>query len=286
MAKERRIRIKENRARSIAAGISIVVFIGLIVLMIALTGCGKQATATKDGNKVKESYKDIEENKESGIYVLNQDKTFSPILPDLPGYAGSTSKSSSDRYVWYTDNDTNVTNLIPTVTPSTPLVAIYNNTSDMPTDWYIERYKSKGYTVGMHISLADDKTMQIIPEDKLSGTSAASALKKISGDDDEYTINSISGASVLPIDNVDNNMMILLGFEKNKEYTFEFYQGTKLRRINMLADTRIFQSSQYIALKDPYKKTSKGYFIINLPINLQSGYYYLSDIGFFRYMEN
>lgn len=256
------------------------------MLLTGLTACGG-ASADKDGNALKMSYEDIEKDNGSGIYILNKDKTFSPILSDMPGYAGSTSESSPNRYIWYTDNETNITSLIPTVTQGTPLVAIYDSDSNMPDDWYLEKYTSKGYTVGMHIVLSDDKTMQISTDDSLSNSSAGDSMSKISnGDDDVYNIEKISGTSALPIGNVDNNMQILLGFEKNKNYSFEFYQGTKLQKLTLTADTKVFQSSDYTALKEPYKKTSKGYFIINLPINLKSGYYYLSDIGFFRYLEN
>ena len=265
--------------------VTIVLLIG-IMMCAMLTGCGKSASATKDGNSLRLSYEDIEKDDGSGIYVLNKDKTFSPILSDMPGYSGSTDRASSERYVWYTDNKTNITSLIPTVTQGTPLVAIYDSSDDMPDEWYLDRYKNKGYTVGMHITLGDDKSMQILSEDPLSGSSAENALSQLSADDDSYNISAISGSSSLPINNVDKNMMILLGFEKNKVYTFDFYQGTKLQKVDIYADTRIFQSSQYISLKEPYKKTSKGYFIINLPLNLEDGYYYLSDLGFFRYSSN
>ena len=285
---KRTLRCQESRGSSQAAKIARIMILLLLsgVITIGMTGCGKTATATKDGNAIKYTYDEIEEDNGSGIYVLNKDKTFSPILSDLPGYAGSTDEASSSRYVWYTNNKTNVTSLIPTVTPGTPLVAIYDSSDDMPDEWYLERYKSKGYTVGMHITLGDDKTMQIEADDALSGSSAESALSSISNGDDTYNVSAISGSSSLPINNVDTNMSILLGFEKNKVYTFEFYQGTKLQKTDIYADTRIFQSTQYISLKDPYKKTSKGYFIINLPLNLEDGYYYLSDIGFFRYSSN
>ena len=116
--------------------VTIVLLIG-IMMCAMLTGCGKSASATKDGNSLRLSYEDIEKDDGSGIYVLNKDKTFSPILSDMPGYSGSTDRASSERYVWYTDNKTNITSLIPTVTQGTPLVAIYDSSDDMPDEWYL-----------------------------------------------------------------------------------------------------------------------------------------------------
>ena len=231
---------------------------------------------------------EIDEEGRNGIFVRNKDNTFSPLITDVPGYAGDTTESSYDRYLWFTDNNTDISSLIPVVTPSTPLVAIYNSTSDMPERWYLERYEDKKYTIGAHIYLDEDLTMYIDTDEPLSGTSAEHALNQIDGSDDAYEISSISGKEgvALPIDNVDNNMSILLGTSKDKMFTFTFYRGTKEETVEIYADTRIFQSVKYTELTTPYKKTSKGYFIINLPVNLQDGYYYLSDIGFFRYQGN
>ena len=189
-----------------------------------------------------------------------------------------------DRYVWFTDSKTDISSLIPTVTPSTPLVAIYDSTNEMPDKWYLEKYTNRGYTIGAHISLDEDDTMLLQGNEMLTSTSAAKVLGNIVGKDDLYEIHEISGSPVLPVDNVDNNMNILLGTEKNKLYTLKFFRGTKEEVADIYADTRIFQSSKYVELNSPFKKTSKGYFIINLPMNLDDGYYYLSDIGFFKYI--
>ena len=53
--------------------------------------------------------------------------------------------------------------------------------------------------------------------------------------------------------------------------------------MSVFADIRIFQSSAYASLTAPVKKTSNGYFIVNLPANLKTGYYYICDIGLFKY---
>lgn len=255
-----------------------------ILSVFTLSACGKGSIASKDGNSLSLTMDEIEKDSRSGLFVLNKDNTFSPVITDLPGYAGETDKASNDRYVWFTDSKTDISSLIPTVTPSTPLVAIYDSTNEMPDKWYLEKYTNRGYTIGAHISLDEDDTMLLQGNEMLTSTSAAKVLGNIVGKDDLYEIHEISGSPVLPVDNVDNNMNILLGTEKNKLYTLKFFRGTKEEVADIYADTRIFQSSKYVELNSPFKKTSKGYFIINLPMNLDDGYYYLSDIGFFKYI--
>ena len=87
---------------------------------------------------------------------------------------------------------------------------------------------------------------------------------------------------MLPINNVDPNMEMLLGLEKDKLYKIRYYQGTKAREATFAADTKVFQSEKYIPIATPYRKTDSGYFVVNLPVNLADGYYYLSAIGFFE----
>ena len=99
----------------------------LLLTITLLTGCGKSATASKDGTSLALTMEEIEKDNRNGIFVLNKDKTFSPVITDLPGFAGETAEATNDRYVWFTDNSTDISSLIPVATPSTPLVAIYDS---------------------------------------------------------------------------------------------------------------------------------------------------------------
>ena len=221
-------------------------------------------------------------------YTLNEDETFSPLPDGLPGFQGVTEESTPDRFVWYTDNDENFTDLIPTVTPDTPIVIIYNDDSSMPdkNSWYLERYEPLGATIGAHIRLDPDKTMYLCEEEMLPGTSASKVFKssETQSKDEEHELMEVSGAEVkLPISNVEENINMLLGLTYGKKYTFKYLQGTKTRSVNLIADAYAFQSKERIAMNAPYKQTENGYFIINFPVGLQKGFYYISDLGFFYY---
>ena len=275
----------KNKTKNKTSAKAVLLFMSAL-MFFSLTACGnKNANVSSSGNALNLSFNDIEKEGRQGAFVLNKDETFSPIISDVTGYAGTTEASDPSRYVWYTDNNTNVSKLIPVVTQETPLVAIYDSNEDLPSSWYLEKYADKGYTIGAHVYLNDTNQMVIQKKDPLDGTSASKTLSQIEGSDDEYIVDYISGTkdNTLPLENVDNNMQMLLGFDKNKLFTFKFFRGTKTEVVDIYADTRVFQSTKYVALNDPYKKTSQGYFIINMPLNLASGYYYLSDIGLFKY---
>lgn len=254
---------------------------------VAGTGC-KKKIADKDGAALRYSFKDIEDDELEGLFTLNSDDTFSPLPDEIPGFAGETNEASPDRFIWYTDNGENFTSLIPTVTPKTPIVIIYNDDSSMPdkNSWYLERYEAVGATIGAHIRLGTDKTMYLSEEDMLAGTSAKKVFKskETSSKDEEHELMEVSGASVkLPIANVDENMNLLLGLTYGKKYTFKYLQGTKTKKVNIISDAYAFQSKEIITLNAPYKQTENGYFIINFPMGLKKGFYYISDLGFFYY---
>ena len=263
------------------------VLLMLTLIIGTLTGC-KKKIADKDGAALRYDYDQIEKEKMEGLFTLNEDKTFSPLPDELPGYAGAVTEADPTRFIWYTDNGQNFTDLIPTVTASTPVVIVYDSNKTMPekNSWYLERYEALGATIGAHILLEQDKTMYLSEVDMLAGTSA----KKVFSDsdqrsrDDKHELLEVSGASVaLPIQNVETNINALLGLSYGKRYTFRYLQGTKTKKASIVADTYIFQSKEIITLQAPYQQTDKGYFIINMPAGLKSGFYYISDLGFFYY---
>lgn len=217
-----------------------------------------------------------------GYFVMNHDGTFTPLATSFEGYQGRTDESSPERYLWFTTNDASVTRLIPTVTPNSKLVAVYNTNSVMPTSCTLEKYKVIGYTIGCHIYRDTDESLYICSTDGLSGSAAAETMSVVD-DESEYKIVTINGSSELPKQNVDNNLKMLLGLEKDTYYEFQFYKGTKLRTLTTKADAQIMQSEEAITLNNLYEKTTEGYFVINLPDNLETGYYYIAGSGLFKY---
>ncbi len=260
----------------------------LLVIIIVIAGIigfrmTRQTVADRDGNPLRYSFKDIDDKGLTGVFVHNPDDTFSPAIQNMPGFQGETATNTPDRFLWYVENDQSIGQYIPVVDNKSELVVIYNVDGDLPGSYYLEKYAVKGYTVGAHIRLDESKNMYLCAKDSLAGSQASAMLTKMEANtDDEYTISKISGSDVLPINNVDPNMEMLLGLEKDKLYKIRYYQGTKAREATFAADTKVFQSEKYIPIATPYRKTDSGYFVVNLPVNLADGYYYLSAIGFFE----
>lgn len=264
--------------------VALVILVILAVVGFFVFRSTRQVVADKDGNPIRYTYDEINEKELTGLFVHNEDNTFSPAIQSVPGFQGQTAIADPTRYLWYPETkDGSIEDYIPVVTGKTELVVIYNMDGEMPDSCYLERYGERGYTIGAHVRIEGDKTMYLCGKDALSSSQAKTELSTMSENtDDEYTISEISGSDALPINNVDPNMEVLLGLEQGKLYDFSYYRGTKQETSTFRADTKIFQSEKFITLTSPFKKTKNGYFIVNLPLNLADGYYYLSDIGFFR----
>lgn len=257
----------------------------ILILALSLSSCReKKQTVSSDGEMLFMSQDEIDRKGWEGFFVLNKDGTYTPVMDAAEGYAGRISDNTSiyTRYLWFHNNKVNISDLIPTVSPKTPLVAIYGSDGNMPSEYTLEKYDYKGYTIGCHIYKDEDDTMLIETEDTLTGSSAGDVLKNYD-DQENYIISKINDSDKLPLKNVDNNMQILLGLEKDKYYEFSFYSGTKFETVRLTADTLILQSEDLFVLKNPYTRTTDGYFTINLPDNLEAGYYYICDVGLFRY---
>ena len=264
--------------------LKIILFIMLAFSLLSSCGDASVAISDEKGEPIYYTSSDLSisdlEGSE-GIFILNSDGTFSPIATGFSGYQDSPSGASKDRYIWWTDNKTCLTKLIPTFTKDSKLVMIYNADTSLPGEFLLEKYKYLGYTVGTHFYRSDDNSMYIMTDDMLEDASASEILLEVS-DEDSYKIAAVNRKKNLPLDNVDNNLQMLLGLEKGATYNFSFYKGTKYVTFNTVADTQVMQSESLIRLENPYTKTKDGYFEINLPENLADGYYYICELGLFR----
>lgn len=268
-------------------------FICLTVLL-SFSGCTSSEKtneyADKNGEAVEYTISEIYENESWGFYVKNKNNTFTPVVP-IDGFSDIADEYDSSRSIWYTDiTDRKATNKItyskavPKVTDDTPLVAIFDNSDDMPSSYILEEYKPMGYSIGAKVGLEDDEqTMYMSSTEICSGSSAANAMG--SDIDDTLPIESINGEDATNyISNVDTNINMLRGLEKNKYYTFQVHIGTQTKSAKLKADTRFFKSKNVLTLEEPLITTNEQYYIVNLPKNLSTGsWYYINDVGAFQY---
>ena len=259
----------------------------LFCLIFPFAGCSKsEPDKDEEGNRlyITGEEMELEGTGREGFFALNEDGTFSPVINEFHGYQGITTESTPDRFLWFTNNVSNISDLIPTVTEAEPLVMVYNSDASIPSSFTLERYVFRGYTIGCHIFRKSDNSIYFSTEDTISTSYAGNAMSKVEGET-EFRISTVNGSENLPYENVDNNLRMLLGLEKDKYYDFEFYQGTKYRKLTTIADTMVLQSDDVITLNNPYTKTKEGYFRINLPDNLEEGYYYICGKGLFKFVS-
>lgn len=264
------------------------------ILLVSLAGCSsssKNEYADKKGGKIEYTLSEIYDNSDWGFYVKNKNNTFTPVVP-INGFESTADEYDSSRSIWYTDiTDRKATNKItyskavPKVTDETPLVAIFDTKDEMPSSYILEEYSSMGYSVGAKISLGEDEqTMYMSSEDTCQNSSAASAMGS-GGLDSLMEIEAINEKdSNNYISNIDTNINMLRGLEKDKYYTFKVHIGTQTKSAKIKADTRFFKSKNVLTLDYPLTTTNEQYYIVNLPENMNPGsWYYINDVGAFQY---
>lgn len=262
---------------------------GLIFLLTtSFTSCGTKTSelATAKGEMLSYTMKEIVDQELGGFFVKHKDDTFSPVMNGASGYQGATTEPSSARFLWHTNRNLNLSALVPTVTKQTPLVGIFPDRSDMPSIYTLERYLYQGYTIGCRFDLDEDQTTVYLNTSDVCPESEAEAELGHSDLEDTYEVATFNKKPSFPIQNLDPDLKVLLGLEKNKYYQVGFYVGTQYKRLVVSADTIVLKSSSLIQLKVPFHKTNKGYFEIALPDNLEDGYYYICDAGLFKYKQS
>lgn len=269
----------------------ILILISIMMTVFILTGCGPQIGQeednTADGAKKNLTISEIYNKEAFGFYVKNKDNTFTPVMKYAGGFETQATEYSADRYIWWSNQGTgkkalNYDKLIPTVSKDKPLVAIFGDANSIPEQCVIEEYEFEGYTIGTSVSLGEDEHSMYFEPAKICKNSS---FEKAIGNaklDQLVQINKINDSSKLPYSNVDTDINMLLGLEKNKYYKISAYEGTKNVTVSVKADTKVFKSSDLMTLSIPYTKTDKQYFVVNIPDNLESGYYYINEAGVFK----
>ena len=275
----------------------------VLTLAFGLTACGfdngqDNTIATEDGHILKYDLDSIKNSGLNGFYVKNKDNTFSPVMAGMENHSDNTNvssvfdkKSIGENFVWFTDTDViKLKNIIPVVSKKTPLVGFFETTDDMPEKYYLEKYEPLGYTIGCTFVLSEDQSTMSLSTDLLCSNSTMAAYVDEIGIDGEYEVVKFNEKNDVPKGNVDGETGLLMGLEKNKPYQIGYYDGTVYNSTTsndfvLRADTQAFKESRIINLNIPFKKTTDNVFAINLPDNLEEGYYYINDYGFFYYSK-
>ena len=249
----------------------------------------KTAVADEKGEPLKLSLSQVTKE---GFYVYDKgNETFQPVLSGFGGsslYSPRASFFSSDNeeitYLWIASQEYDVEIFIPRLDGKEKrLVYFQGSESNMPGSYAIEKYQRLGYTLGIHFTFADTGNSLFLDntDDKCSGSSASKIMEGSSAE--LLRVHKINENAKLPLKNIDTEVNMILGLEKEKKYQVGFFDGTQYEDEDFVADTLAFKSQKLIALETPFDVTEEGFFYIKLPKNLKNGYYYINGSGMFRY---
>lgn len=231
----------------------------LLIAVLLLSGCAKEQ---KESYSLDEIYSD----NVYGFFVKDGD-LFYPVK--------FINDDSLEGFQWC-KGDINCRK----VTASTPLVAVFELSEDMPKEYFIESYSSLGFTIGSNVKIGEDGASMWLDTTNTCKNSDIETAFTEGNFDTEMEIGSINGT--LPLSNVDTDVNILTGLQENKYYDISIYTGTQNKKGTICADTFVLKRKGQTDLENPLKKTTEGYFLVNLPENIKPGYYDINKGGFFE----
>lgn len=254
----------------------------VILNCLTFASCGDEKTLVTDKGEQVEY--DITELIEDGFYSMDvSKKSFVSLMTGASGFQGIIIEHNPSRYIWLGNNEADLIKLIPEIdNKKTKLVVVGTEADSLPDTYVLEKYSPLGYTIGTTFSTAESgDTLYMHTTDTCESSMAAGELKNSSAD--MFPIHKINDSKNIPLDNIDPDINMLLGLEKNKTYKLSIFKGTQYKELELVADTLVFKSVDFIELDTPFEVTDEGYFFINLPKNLKNGYYYINDYGLFKY---
>ena len=281
----------------------------IVLLFIAgcvITGLTACSAPTAGGNtpEVEQNSKITADELEDGcLYVLNSDgKTDikealeknkaldfkkcpqGDVNFDLKDTNNSDSSVDDSNAVWFV-KDTD--NAIPTLYEGDYL--LYVSSTETPDPIQFVRYADYGYTIGIsnletqnnngHYFLMIDEDDYTTYIDKNSDAAAITTFKDVNnlyldkvGDMD------INNSTVSPGGTVT-------GLKKGEAYKCEFYTGSYYQDFKLTANVRAFGYLEDFTTYN-YKFLHSSCIKIDLPDYLKTGYYYVKNLGMFRYVSS
>lgn len=268
--------------------------VGIVYVAIS-TGGVSLATFGSDLETMKQA-RVVDELEDGCFYIWHNEKE-SDIKVDLEkgsedyifqmcpsGEKNWEDNSSVNHTLWFTSsNDAE----IPTLYPGDEL--IYVSTTYVPYEginW--EHFADYGYTIGIANMEGDNSGHYRITnngEGDYSGyiypNSDAAELEKYANVESLF-LDKIGSIKVR--ENLVSDGGTITGLEKDKSYVCEWYTGTYYQDYELKANIHAFGSLETFVTYD-YEFLHSRCISITIPDWLTTGYYYLDEIGFFRYVS-
>ena len=230
-------------------------------------------------------------------YVWHNDKS-SDIEKDLTGTADSNvfrlcpsgdlnweDDTFVNHTVWFTTSNDKT---IPTLSQGDKL--LYISPNSVPFEGiYWERFADYGYTIGVANMIGDESGHYHIVSDD-----GESYFGYIYSESDANELNKYASISSLFLDKVggisirDSSISsggTVLNLEKDEEYVCEWYTGTYYQDFKLKANVHTFSHLEEFTTYD-YEFLHSNVIEITIPDWLKTGYYYIENVGMFRYVAD
>lgn len=240
--------------------------------LLMLTGCDESIFDFGNEEVVREYSK---EDLQTEVFYIKNGTKFYTLPVGTTTFSGASQKISPSRHVIFTDEE--MENL--PVLYSNETFAIISQ-SNIIEPRYLERFYDCGYSFGITGATYDIEGYIYfeISKNVHKGSDAQKYFKNSYAD--QIRIETINGQKVSADMLTEGG--VIKGLQKDTSYTITFYAGTVYQTATIKADTRIMESFEMYQT-EASTLTKNSYSTVTVPDYMMSGYYYLSNVGFFRY---
>lgn len=145
----------------------------------------------------------------------------------------------------------------------------------------LERFQSLGYSISVYNAKLTDQGVEF---NFNSNVPKSSSLFKAIGkpQSPDLVISAINGEKIEQA-NFNSAAGVIVGLEKGKTYTVSYFEGTKYKEVEVVADTLMLQAFELYGENKDLNRTSNGYVEFSMPTDYKSGYYVANGKGLFQY---
>lgn len=274
------------------------ILLGVVSIIIVMITTGRIKLNTFSQNsQTKNSVSSVDDLSDNCFYVWHNPKAKN-IIKDLTkpattnvfklcpaGNVNWGKDSFVTHTIWFTGNEDKN---IPTLYSGDKL--LYVSSNNIPYDgikW--ERFADYGYTIGIANMIGDESGHYHINNDNGKGFdgyvcqySDANQLNENFSDITNLFLDKIGGTKIRKDDVSEGGTARNL--VKNKEYVCEWYTGTMYQDFKMKANVHTFGSLETFTTYD-YEFLHSNCIEISIPRWFKTGYYYIEELGMFRYIS-
>lgn len=253
---------------------------GCLSLLLLATACSSVVPkADKNGEII--TYKEISDIPAAGYYIMTADGIH-PLYRENLNFNKLPEEATdlSQRLFFQMGEE----NLIPTLSADDTLIYI-NDTQPIVQSVTFEKMMDSGYTMGISFEPNTDtsylgfKGSSLVP-----GSAAATTFGELKNAG-AYTLRQINGVAFTN-ELLDDNGYVK-NLQENAKYMIDGYQGTSYVEFISIADVHLYMSDSYVTIPADaaYRLTKEGFAYVNIPADMQDGYYCLNGYGVFQYQS-